>query len=297
MQLQATELRALATPAPWRTLARAVLEASLIGAAIAVGTRHLVLYPLVAVVIASRQHALLVLMHDCAHGLAARSRLWNDVLGELLAWPFLMRMRGYRRHHRLHHVAANINTLKDPDFARKQNDSWAFPLPKRKLVTLLVRDVLLLNVRELIQEGKDAKNYELTTREDRVLFGVQLGAYGLLAGLFTWFGGWTTYLFFWLLPSLTVLKAILRIRSIVDHFAIPAAEDREPTRTVLAPWWERLLIAPCNIGIHHAHHRYAAVPYFRLGEVHRLLWGDPGYRSSVHVSKSYAHALLQECSS
>jgi fatty acid desaturase len=296
MSLPPTELRALTTPALWRTFSRAALEVTAIACAMALGARHLYLYPLVALIIASRQHALLVLMHDCAHGLASRSRLWNDALGELLAWPFLMRMRGYRRHHRLHHVAANINTLRDPDFARKQNDSWAFPLSRRKLAGLLVRDVLLLNLPELIQEGKDAKNYELTSRTDRVLLGVQLGAYAVIAAVLTWCGGWATYVFFWLLPSLTVLKAILRIRSIVDHFSIPNAAQVEPTRSVLAPWWERLLIAPCNIGIHHAHHQYASVPYFRLGEVHRRLWRDARYQGRVHVAPSYAHALFRECS-
>ena len=46
--------------------------------------------------------------------------------------------------------------------------------------------------------------------------------------------GWRLYAMYWLLPSLTVLKAILRIRAIADHFGLE--REHQPTRTIVAPF-------------------------------------------------------------
>ena len=116
-----------------------------------------------------------------------------------------------------------------------------------------------------------------------------------LAFALTVLGGWRLYAMYWLLPSLSVLKAILRIRAIADHFGLDAASA--PTRTVLAPWYERVLIAPCSIGIHHVHHAHGSIPYYRLREAHELLSATPAYRATVRVSSSYRQALLSEASS
>ena len=297
LRLSPDALRRLVKLQPGRTTARVALEVALIASAMMLfsTTLHWATYPLVALFIASRQHALLVLMHECAHRRASDSRLWNDILGEAIAWPMLMTMRGYRRHHNAHHVAENLNTLRDPDFARKQNASWKFPMKRSTLRRMLLRDLFLLNTLELVQEARDAKNNHIETRADAwVMAGRIAFMVASVIALSVW-GAWSGYFLLWLLPTLTFLKAIFRIRSIVDHFGLKSVELTEQTRTVLAPWWERFLIAPCNIGVHHVHHAYAAIPYYRLKEAHAVMSANADYRARVRVSKSYLSALLHEC--
>ena len=294
-RLSRAELQRLSQIDVGRTPLRALAELTLIASLIALveSTRVYGLYPLVGVLIATRQHALLVLMHDAAHFRATRSRWLNTLLGELIGWPFLMSMRGYRRHHQCHHVERNLNTQADPDFARLQRDGWQFPMSRGGLLRSLTRDLLLLNTGELLREARDAKNNVIESAEDvrwliaRLVF-LATGAAVLFA-----FGGWRLYAMYWLLPSLTVLKAILRVRAIADHFGLET--HQQPTRTILAPWWERLLVGPCNIGLHHVHHAHSSIPYYRLREAHEQLWSMPGYRAQVQVSPSYQHAVLTEC--
>ena len=268
---------------------------------VAATTQHLWLslwwLPLTALLIASRQHAMLVLMHDAAHFRAARSRLANDLFGDALAWPLLLSMRGYRRHHNKHHVADALNTDGDPDFERKQRrapQNWTFPMRRSQLVALLIRDVLMLNTHESIYEGIDAKNIE----------GVASPHYNAARGLFyvalfsalTLTGTWRWYLLYWVLPSFTWLKAILRLRSLADHFALPPAPGAPralaQTRTIVAPWWERLVLAPAHISVHGPHHAYSSVPYYHLREAHEAMLAAPGYRATV--SPSYWHAFTHE---
>ena len=66
------------------------------------------------VVIATRQHALAVLMHDAAHYLISRNKRVNDIVsGVFLSLPILTSTSRYRRHHLLHH--RYVNTEQDPD--------------------------------------------------------------------------------------------------------------------------------------------------------------------------------------
>lgn len=296
-RLDPASLEELSRISVGRTPLRAGVELSAI-ALLAVGlelTRAWWAYPLVALLIASRQHALLVLMHDCAHFRATRTRWLNVLLGELLAWPFLMSMRGYQRHHQRHHLEGNLNTLADPDYARLVRSGWRFPMSRGRLVRQLAGDVLLLNTPELLREARDARNNVVESREELLWLLARVAFLLCTAGVLTLAGGGRLYLLYWLLPSLSFLKAILRLRAMVDHFGLPARPTVAPTRTVLAPWWERLLLAPCNIGIHHVHHAHASLPYYRLREAHERLWRSSEYRARVQVSPSYRHALLVEC--
>lgn len=71
-------------------------------------------YSISIVWIATRQHALLVLMHDASHYLISRRRWLNDTVGNLfLAFPLSVCVSRYRRHHLLHH--RHLNTELDPE--------------------------------------------------------------------------------------------------------------------------------------------------------------------------------------
>ena len=106
--------------------------------------------PLVLFIIASRQHALLVLMHESTHHRISKIMFLNDITGELIAWNFFASMHGYRHHHSLHHKLENLNTMKDPDWARKQNYQWLFPMRKKDFIYMLMRDYMIQTQTEII---------------------------------------------------------------------------------------------------------------------------------------------------
>jgi fatty acid desaturase len=77
--------------------------------------------------------------------------------------------------------------------------------------------------------------------------------------------GWTWLL--WAMAYLTVFMFIIRVRQVAEHAAVPDLFDPDPrrnTRTVDAPWWQRLVFAPNGVNYHMEHHFMASVPCYRL---------------------------------
>jgi fatty acid desaturase len=48
-------------------------------------------------------------------------------------------------------------------------------------------------------------------------------------------------------------------------------DEMRNTRTTLASWWERLLLAPNRVNFHLEHHLLMTVPFYNLPRLHRLL--------------------------
>ena len=112
---------------------------------------HWALYLLALLFIGARQHDLLVLMHDGAHYRLFKSRKLNDWMSELfLTWPFfVVSTHGYRANHWAHH--RHLNTAEDPDLVGKVGPHWAFPMPARKLLWIVLSDVMgLAQLRTLV---------------------------------------------------------------------------------------------------------------------------------------------------
>lgn len=290
-------LKEFSTLNPFISISRFIFEVVLILSIAILSYKFLpwYIYPLSILLIASRQHALLVLMHESAHNRICKSAWLNDAIGEFIGWVHFAQMRGYRRHHRKHHVVRNLNTMEDPDFARKQNEDWVFPMKKTHFWKIIVKDILLLNSGEYLQEAKDAKNIDMNDPVDKKILMTRITFYFILAVFFTYYNIWDAYLIFWLIPMFTFLKAILRVRSIVDHFAFPHENILSQTRTVKTPFLERVFLAPCNIGYHNEHHLFASVPYYNLIKFHNYLMKNETYEELAHVSPSYFSAITDEC--
>ena len=100
----------------------------------------------------------------------------------------------------------------------------------------------------------------------------------------------------WAAAWLTTNTLVTRIRSIAEHALAPEpGDDLNNTRTTLARWWERFLIAPNRVNYHLEHHLLMTVPHYRLPEMHRLL-RDRGALAGACVEKSY-WAILRRASS
>jgi fatty acid desaturase len=80
-----------------------------------------------------------------------------------------------------------------------------------------------------------------------------------------------------MLPLVTVLQPILRLRAIFEHGGVDdlsspltAARSNRTTGS-LAGWAARTVLFPHHVNYHLEHHLYPAVPHYNLPRLHRLL--------------------------
>lgn len=249
---------------------------------------HPLLYLATVIWIGSRQHALGVMAHDGAHGLLLRNRAWNDAVAQIfLAWPLFMAFGAYREIHVLHH--RHLNTAEDPDWARNRPDrletgpgGWEFA---RIMLGLNGDQKSLLDVLRS-GEGAARRRSRLEALRWPLAAGVVVGflAAGRLDAL----------VLYWLVPLFTWFLWTMRLKGTAEHFAVENRAGANASRTVIASFPERLLIAPKNVHYHVEHHLYPATPFYRLPELHRRLMQQPEYRERIHLTRGY-RAYLREC--
>ncbi len=251
--------------------------------------------PIYLVLIAARQHALLVLMHDASHFLICRSKAYNDLISDLLcSFPFGLATRSYRANHISHHE--HLNSGDDPDLVRTVGpdghpEEWLFPMPHRRLFRFFAQDLfgrsflhVISTLKELRRTGKASKQSRYEYRYPALVLTAYLAALASL--LYGSHKAWLI-LYGWGIPMFIVLPLLLRLRALAEHFALPRKHVLNGTRTVRPPWWERILIAPHNVSLHLEHHLFPYVPWFRLPELHNRLMQVDAYRSNAHVNGGY----------
>jgi fatty acid desaturase len=258
---------------------------------------HPIFLPVVIMWIGARQHALAILMHEGTHYLLFKNRRLNAAVSELLlAWPLFITTRTYRGSHFAHH--RHVNTEKDPDLMRKQSSAseWEFPTSWKALGAMLVKDVFGLNTRQLFSDFSDMWEQQETTKKEPVDSYVvaRILYYVVVLSAVTYFRVWPAFLLLWVVPILTWLKMIMRVRSIAEHFAIENDHVYTQSRTTLPSLLERVFVAPRNVNFHLEHHLYPSVPFFRLPRLHELLMKDAVYQSKAHVTSTY-WGVLREC--
>ncbi|HEX4231359.1 MAG TPA: fatty acid desaturase family protein [Bryobacteraceae bacterium] len=286
----------LAARPPWPALTAIVFDWAII--VLAIATMRVApwwTHPVLLLVVAARQHALLVLMHDASHFLLCKSKPLNDLLSDCFcAFPFGLTTRSYRANHLAHHE--HLNTAQDPDLVRKvgpagEPEEWLFPLPVYRMVALLSKDVLgqglvfiFKNLRTLSRKAKAAPRARVEYAWPRA---VQFGYFAVIAGLLAVSGHAWFILYAWLVPLLLILPAILRLRSVAEHFALPKDHVLNESRSYQPRWWEAFLLAPHHVGMHLDHHLFPYVPWYRLPELHRRLLAADDYRAHAHLNEGY----------
>jgi fatty acid desaturase len=264
----------------WSMLQEFLVLGALIGAALYWWTWWAVI-PCVFL-IGTRQHALFVLAHESAHYRLFERRWLNDLAGRLCAMAAGLSMRTYRVIHRLHHN--NLYTELDPDTALH----GGYPRGKAYLVKKLLKDLTgftawktyayflggapALNtqtqvaIRPLDDTSEKLRKDASTDRNAVIVFHVL----ALIA--FAASGHLIEYLVLWILPLVTVVQAILRLRAIAEHGATTDfSSPLTAARTNLVPGWLGWLLFPHNVNYHIEHHLYASVPQHNLPALHREL--------------------------
>jgi fatty acid desaturase len=287
VKLTKEELTRLSVVNPWIASLHIGLEWGLIAATIFLCQHywHPMLYVFAVAFIGSRQHALLVLMHDGVHYRLLRNRRLNDWTSEvILAWPHLVTARQYRKNHFGHH--RYLNSPQDPDLIRRKGDpAWVFPQAVEDMAKMLFRDATGLNAPAML------KLAAAVAKADEVpgwFLAVRYGFYAAALAVIIYLHAFTGFLLYWIVPMFTWLVLIMRLRSIAEHHAIDQPRGEYPlTRTTQANLLERIFVAPKNVNYHIEHHFFPSVPFYRLPELHRILMSKPEYREGAHLTRTY----------
>ncbi len=249
-------------------------------------------YLLALAIVGSRQLGLAILMHDGAHGCLSPDERINLALSQwLCAYPIFAETRAYRRYHLQHH--ARTQQEDDPDLVL----SAPFPITKLSYRRKFFRDITgqtgyqqrkaqLLNAL-----GPAEWPYARRAAHFWEKLGRQCIANAILFAGLTAAGVWWAYPLLWLVPMLTWMMVITRIRNIAEHAVVPDSNDPlRNTRTTRANFLERLFIAPYYVSYHLEHHLLLYVPCYKLPRVHRIL-GESSFAGRMEVQPSYAAVL------
>lgn len=235
------------------------------------------------------QHGLFILSHDAAHYRLFGQRWLNDALGRLIGMSSGVSMCTYRVTHRLHHN--HLYGPQDPDTAIH----GGYPRGVGYLWRKLAGDLAGLNAWKTYAYffGAPARNEDTQriirplddtspqlradARQDRALVVVFHVAAPFVAWAIAGFSGLLAWFGLWLLPMLTVLQPILRLRAICEHGAVTdlasplTAARTNRTWGGAVNWIGRFFLFPHHVNYHLEHHLYPAVPHYRLPALHRAL--------------------------
>ncbi len=288
------EIRRLSVVSNWRSALTISLQWAIILSVgtLAVWSGHWAAYLLAAVIIASRQQALGILVHDATHYLLFSNRTVNDIVSDLCCgFPISISTTLYRSTHFWHHRFTN--TENDPDLVlQRQDPDWRWPKTRREALTLFFRCVFGLN---LLSAAKAAMvwapgnhlfdpitpAYPLRARVLFVASSIVVWAVVIKSGIVL------PALLLWVLPAFTVLNITNRMRATAEHVMMPATHELNAARTVIPRAWERFFVAPLNINYHIEHHMFPSVPGRNLGRLHQVLMRDREFRDHAHITHSY----------
>jgi len=242
------------------------------------------------ILLGGRQLGFAVLVHECGHGTLFASRKLNEWVGHWLGAAINFEdMNRYASGHLAHHRLAG--TTDDPDLPNYRD----YPITRERLRRKLWRDLSgQTGIKQTRALFRALRHFNQQPEPRRRTLARGLLAHGmLLAGLVAAGVGWL-YLLWWV-AFLTTFRAVTRLRQVAEHAHVPNLYDADPrrhTRTIVAPWYDRLIFCPLGVNYHLEHHLLASVPIYNLPRMHRML-RDAGHYEEVQFPANYLQMLRQ----
>jgi fatty acid desaturase len=266
-----------------------------------VASGHWAVYLTAMVVIATRQQALGVMLHDATHYLLYKNRIVNDLVCDLcIAFPLAMSTDLYRATHFRHHRFTNTEDDPDLRYQRKDHDWYDWPKTRLGCAWVIFKSIFGLNIHKAHEPYKmwspwmnillplnGKPHYPLRARVLLVIS--TIGFYAAIIGS----GLILPAILLWGVPALTLMNLFNRMRATAEHLHTPGTHELNSTRTVIPNWLERLTIAPMCVSYHLEHHLFPSVPGPNLRKLHAALMQDEEFRNKAHLTHSYA-GLLRE---
>ena len=209
----------------------------------------------------------------------------------VLAYPVFAETKAYRRYHLQHH--ARTQQEDDPDLILSAPFPITRPSYRRKFWRDISGQTGYAQRKAQFLNALGDPSWPLAQRVAHFWdkLGPQL-VFNLvfLAGLAA-AGVWWAYPLLWLVPLLTWMMVITRIRNIAEHAVVPDSDDPlRNTRTTRAGFLERLFIAPYYVNYHLEHHLLFYVPCYNLPRLHEILSRSP-HAARMEVQPNYLAVL------
>lgn len=269
-------------------------------------TSHPLAWLLSLIILANRQLALAILMHDAAHGTLFKTPRLNTSIGKwFCAAPVLADLDRYRTYHLEHHRTAG--TPQDPD----RSNYESYPVSRKSFLRKVLRDlsgitgfkIFIIVLKMNAGLVKYQLSYDKTKKANKPTITQQLkclilGLYptvifhSIALALFYTLGRVEIYLAWWL-AWMTFYMLFSRIRNAAEHGAVKDINTDNPllnTRTTYANILERLTVAPHFVNYHLEHHILATVPPHNLKTFHALL-KSKGVLNQSSLNESYGSVL------
>lgn len=253
-------------------------------------------------ILAGRQLALAILMHDASHHSLFKTKWLNTHLTDwLCARPIWNDVSKYRPYHLKHH--AKTSQPDDPDLGLVKN----FPITQSSLFRKFFRDLngqsgfkflasrVLMDLELLewsvsndpkpIPRG-DRSNLELAKNLLKNSSGMLISNAAIFSAL--WASGHPKLYLLWPLAYITPFPLFIRIRAMAEHAGLETSHSAlSNTRTTRAGWLARALVAPIHVNYHIEHHLMASVPHQKLARMHQML----RERQYVDAPPSYLNVI------
>ena len=237
-------------------------------------------------ILAGRQLALAILMHDASHHSLFKTKWLNTHLTDwLCARPIWNAVSKYRPYHLKHH--AKTSQPDDPDLGLVKN----FPITQSSLFRKFFRDLngqsglkflagrVLMDLELLewsvsndpkpIPRG-DRSNLELAKNLLKNSSGMLISNAAIFSAL--WASGHPKLYLLWPLAYITPFPLFIRIRAMAEHAGLETSHSAlSNTRTTRAGWLARAFVAPIHVNYHIEHHLMASVPHQKLARMHQML--------------------------
>jgi fatty acid desaturase len=241
--------------------------------------------PFFMFLIATRQNAFNVQVHEGSHFLLHKNRYINDLLCNwVCAYWILYTVEDYRSTHFLHHRF--LNTKKDPDLFLYQSDFSTVNILKGFFLDIC--GVSAFKRFSAISKNHNKRYVGLIPKlflNSCILF-LLIYSFDLLYGL-------TLYILLWILPLLCIFPAIIRIRINAEHANLYINDNKNfmpfISRTTACSFFEKFLIG-AQMEYHFEHHLFPSFPYSKLKLFHELLINNGFFKKDInflHLNLSY----------
>ncbi|MCC5969019.1 MAG: fatty acid desaturase [Pararhodobacter sp.] len=223
-----------------------------------------------------------IIQHDCGHGAFLPNRRAQDWVGRVLGVLTLTPYAVWRRTHAVHHGhhgdldnrgIGDVTTLTVEEYrARSRFGRLMYRLYRHPLVLFVLGPSYLFILQNRLPLGlmDEGWRYWTSAMGTNAMIGIMLG-------LIVWFGGlWPVLVIF--LPTSVIAATIGMWLFYVQHQFEEThwskGEDWQLHHAALEGSSHYILPQPLrwlsgNIGIHHVHHLYSRIPFYRLPEVIR----------------------------
>lgn len=298
------ELRRLAVTDNWHALLAVLVGYLIIAAAIVAAEKTLWLYPLTVLLIGARQRALTTILHDAAHGRAARSRWLNWLVGAYLSGYLIFQaFRPYRQSHVVCHHGHLGHPQRDPDFQLYLDSGLYSGLtPERFFRRQVLATLFMINAPAYLWYVTKHRLIALK-QSNRELIGLTL-LWAVILLVVAAFDAWRLLLLYWLVPYFTTFLVIGRFIEIAEHYPMLSTSKSKTilhgTRNRFSHPLEALFFSMHNENYHLAHHLRPDIPFWNLHKAHQKMLEDPEYRrvneqfGGIFLSRDHRPALISE---